>query len=140
MKQICIDTGVLDIYFSASRTELVKNLMASVKKSTCSAHIIKPILSEIFFHLCRTSGASEATVQLTNFLNNYPVILVELDRDLYLSAGKIRCQHASTLSYIDCMSIVYCLSTNTEFHTTEKTIKRIPHNTLSRLRIVEYTW
>nr|MDO8115817.1 PIN domain-containing protein [Candidatus Sigynarchaeota archaeon] len=140
MKKACIDSGVLDIYFSMNRSEKVKSLMDNVARRNVSAQVVKPVLSEVFFHLCKTRGAPEATIQLKNLLDNYPIELVDLDRDLLFSAGKLRCQHASTLSYIDCMSIAYCLDSGAEFHTTEKKIKQIPHNTLARLSIVTYTW
>jgi predicted nucleic acid-binding protein len=114
--------------------------MNDMKNGNFSANVVKPVLSEVFFHLCTTRGASEATIQLKNLLDNYLIALVDLDRDLLFSAGKLRCQHASTLSYIDCMSIAYCLDSGAEFHTTEKKIKQIPHNTLARLRVVKYAW
>ncbi|MBN2153547.1 MAG: PIN domain-containing protein [Candidatus Lokiarchaeota archaeon] len=140
MKKICLDAGVLDLYLSETRTKQVKMLFDDVKNRTAHAHVVNPVLSEVFFHQCTTRGAKEAAIQLRNVLDNYPIELVELDVDLLFSAGKLRCQHASTLSYIDCMSIAYCLHSGAEFHTTEKTIKQIPHNTLARLRVVRYAW
>jgi predicted nucleic acid-binding protein len=140
MRKVCLDTGVLDIYFSSHLTEPVKMLMDDVRTGNLSAFIVMPVLSEIFFHLCRQNGASEAATQLTNFLNIFPIELVEPGRELLFSAGKIRCQHASTLSYIDCMSIAFCLSSGAEFHTIEKAIKQIPQNTLARLHVVTYAW
>jgi predicted nucleic acid-binding protein len=140
MKKVCLDAGVLDFYMSENRTRQVKMLMDEVRNHVIQAYIMNPVLSEVFFHQCRTRGALEAAVQLKNLLDNYPIEFVDPDRDLLFSAGKLRCQHASTLSYIDCMSIAYCLDSGAEFHTTEKKIKQIPHNTLTRLRVVKYSW
>ncbi len=140
MKKVCIDTGVFDIYFSTHRTGQVKALMDDVKNGNVLAYVVKPVLSEIYFHLCRLSGASEAAIQLANLLDSYPIDLIDTNRELLFSAGKLRCQHASTLSYIDCISITFCLSSGASFHTTEKVIKQIPQNTLARLRVVKYAW
>jgi hypothetical protein len=38
----------------------------------------------------------------------------------------------------DCMSIAFCLNNGVTFHTTEKNLKKIPHNTLQRLKVVKY--
>ncbi len=140
MKKVCLDAGVLDLYLSENCTKQVEMLVDGVKKGSIQATIVNPVLSEVFFHQCTTRGAKEATMLLKNLLDDYPIECVELDRDLLFSAGKLRCQHASTLSYIDCMSIAYCLHSGAEFHTTEKTIKQVPHNTLARLRVVKYEW
>jgi hypothetical protein len=139
MKKACIDAGVLGLFLSENCTRQVEMLMDEIKNRTIQAHVVNPVISEVFFHQCTTRGALEATVQLKNLLDNYPIELVELNQELFFSAGKLRCQHASTLSYIDYMSIAYCLHSGAAFHTTEKTIKQIPHNTLARLRVVKYT-
>ena len=140
MHKICIDAGVLGFYLSKGRTKKVKDLMERVKNGDVEAHVIKQILIEVYFHLCKDFGATEAGIQLRNLVENFPFVLVELDLDLIASAGKLKCQHKDTLSYNDCVAIAHCLKNNVEFHTTEKVIKQIPHNTLERLRIVRYEW
>lgn len=52
--------------------------------------------------------------------------------------GRAFWQHRASLSYIDCISIGYCLNNNTEFHTTEKTLKQIKDNTLDKLKVKKY--
>jgi predicted nucleic acid-binding protein len=140
MKKVCIDAGVLGLYLSENRTPQIKMLLNDVKNRLIQAYIVNPVLSEVFYHQCKKRGALETTIQLRNLLDNYPIELVELDRDLLFSAGKLRCQHQSILSYIDCMSIAYCLQSGAVFHTTEKKIKQIPQNTLARLHVVTYAW
>jgi predicted nucleic acid-binding protein len=70
----------------------------------------------------------------------FPINFIDLDETLILHAGKLRCQHANTLSYNDCITIAFCLREGAELHTTEKLLKQIPHNVLQRLRIVKYIW
>nr|MDO8088623.1 hypothetical protein [Candidatus Sigynarchaeum springense] len=140
MKKVCLDAGVLDLFLSENCTKQVEMLLDGVREGTVRASIVNPVLSEVFFHQCTTRGAKDAAILLKNLLDDYPIGCIELDRDLLFSAGKIRCQHASTLSHIDCMSIAYCLDSGAEFHVTEKTIKHIPQNTLARLRVVRYAW
>jgi predicted nucleic acid-binding protein len=140
MKKICLDAGVLSIYFSSQRTPEVKALMDSIKAGKLDAYMLKHVLIEVYFHICRDQGITEANTQITNFQSQYPVSLVDLDDSLVLHAGKLKCQHVRTLSYIDCMTIAFSLRENAELHTTEKLLKQIPHNTLQRLRFVKYTF
>jgi predicted nucleic acid-binding protein len=138
MKAICIDTGVLSIYFSTNKTAAVKSLMNDILGGKYRVAILKPVLVEEFFQICKDSGLQEANTQILNFMRNFPIDFVDLDESLILNAGKLKCQHASTLSYIDCMSIAFCLKQGAELHTTEKLLKQIPHNVLDRLRTVKY--
>jgi predicted nucleic acid-binding protein len=140
MKEICIDTGVFGIYFSKNRNVEVKELFDNIQNNKFKAFVVKPVLTEVYFHICRVQGISEANVQLVSLMHNYALNCVDLDEALILNAGKLKCQHQSALSMIDCMSIALCLRENMEFHTTEKMVKKIPHNTLERLRIMKYNW
>ena len=138
MGKICLDTGVLSILFSEDCTEEVRELMNAIKNGTYEASIVKPALCEVFFHLCRAKGRETATALLTSFLRKYPIVQLELNESLIYFTGLLKCQHRDTLSYIDCMSIAYCLQNHVTFHTTEKVLNKIPHNTLQRLNIVKY--
>ncbi len=140
MKKICLDAGVLGIYFSSQRTSEVKGLMDSISAGKLGAYMLKHVLVEVHFHLCKDQGITEANTQIINFQTQYPVSLVDLDDSLILHAGKLKCQHVGTLSYIDCMTIAFCLRENAELHTTEKLLKQIPNNTLQRLRFVKYNF
>jgi len=114
--------------------------MDEIRGEKCRGYVLKPVLVEAFYHLCGDAGLQAANAQVVNFIRNFPVVLVDLDEPLILHAGKLKCQHAAALSYIDCMSIAYCLRENVEFHMTEKLLKAIPHNTLQHLRVVKHTW
>ncbi len=138
MPVICLDAGILGILFSEDCTPEVTELFRAIKNGSCEARIMKPVLCEVFFHVCKVKGRESAETLLTSFLRKFPIIQVDLDESLLFFTGLLKCQHRDTLSYIDCMSIAYCLQNHATFHTTEKTIKNIPHNTLQRLTIVKY--
>jgi predicted nucleic acid-binding protein len=140
MRKVCLDAGVLSIYFSNQRTPQIKGLMDLIKAGKLSAYMLKHVLVEVHFHLCKDQGVTEANTQIINFQTQYPVSLVDLDDSLVLHSGKLKCQHVGTLSYIDCMTIAFCLRENAELHTTEKLLKQIPNNTLQRLRFVKYNF
>ena len=101
-------------------------------------HILKPVLIETFKHLCHLHGIEFAKITILSFINQYPIHLIEFDIALIIKAGTLKCQNPKTLSYIDCMSIAYTLNSKITFHTTEKTLKKIPSTTLKRLKVVEY--
>ena len=100
--------------------------------------MVSPVLTEIIYHSCTVEGKERAQVLVGSLLEDYNIDVISLDRDLLYSAGILRCQHRSVLSYIDCMSIAYALKMNLPFHTTEKKLKQIPGNVLQRLKVVKY--
>ncbi len=138
MPIICIDTGVLSIYFSKDATKAVSELITKIKQKELEAHILKPVFVEVFWHLCRIHGIDAAKSILISFLNQVPIEEVELTLPLIIKAGTIKCQNPSGLSYNDCMCIAYALNMKIPFHTTEKTLKTIPNPVLRRLKVIEY--
>ena len=127
--QVCLDAGVIFQYFSKPRPEKVSNLMNDIEQEKVIANVLKPVLCEVFFHLCKAYGKESAEIQLMTFTRSFPVQGIDLDDSLVLKAGLLKCQHRKQLSYNDCMSIAWCLNNKVEFHTTEKLLKRIPENT-----------
>ncbi len=140
MERICLDAGVLGIFFSTDCTQQVQELMNGIKNQTYQAHVLKSVLCESYYHVCEVNGREIATVQLSSLVRRYPLILVDLDESLIYFTGLLKCQHKNTLSYIDCMSIAYCLNNHIPFHTTEKTLTKILANTLQKLKVVKYQW
>ena len=140
IKKVCLDTGVLSIYFADLQltNERLKDLIRQAKLKKMEIHILNPILVEIFFQICKTKGKEVAKLSLVSFFNNVPIKRISLDDHLIFSAGVIKCQHRKKLSYNDSLVIAYCLNNQIEMHTTEKHIINIPHNTLDRLKIVKY--
>ena len=140
MQQICLDTGVLSILLSKNPTEKIQKLWKSAQSNEIECHILSPILVETYWHICKLKGTEIAKIALTSFIRKFPHVLVDLNENIILMAGLLKCQHRTTLSYNDCISIAYCLNTKMLFHTTEKTLKKIKHNTLEKLKIVKYSF
>jgi len=142
MKNICLDTGFFSIYYGEKSKDKHKviDLMEKIKSGEIIAHVLKPVLCELFYHLCLISGKDYANSQIVSLTNTYPLRQISLDLDLIVSTGQIKCQDRKNLSYIDCMSIAYCITKKIPFHTTEKLIKNIPTPTLNKLKVVTYSW
>ena len=142
MQNICLDTGFLSIYYDEKSLDKqrVMNLMGKIKSGEIIAHVLKPVLSELFYHICLIHGKDFASSRIVTLINTYPLRQISLDIDLILTTGQIKCQDRKNLSYIDCMSIAYCLIEKIPFHTTEKLIKNIPTPTLNKLKVVTYRW
>jgi len=135
---ICIDTGIYSIFFSEDCTPRVSELMAKIKKGDLTGHLISPVVSEIFYQICKVYGQDQARSLVSSLLKDYYIEIVDPDRSLLFTAGLLKCQHRTTLSYIDCMAIAYSLKMKIEFHTTEKKLKEIPGNVLQKLKTVKY--
>ena len=140
MDDACLDTGVVHLFLTKNCPGMVINLMNRIKSGKTRACIVSPVISELFYHLCKVDGKEDAKIAVNSFLEQYPVHYIDLDKSMMLSTGVLKCQHRARLSYIDCMSIAYCLKNKVPFHTTEKKIKTIPQNTLKRLKVVKYPW
>lgn len=142
MKNICLDTGFFSIFYEekSKDKQKVMKLMEKIKSGEIIAHVLKPVFSELFYHLCLIQGKDFATSQIVSLINTYPLRQISLDLELIVTTGQIKCQDRKNLSYIDCMSIAYCLIKKIQFHTTEKLIKNIPTPTLNKLKIVTYNW
>ena len=138
MQQICVDTGFLSIYFSKDCSKDVQEVMDKAKEKKIEIHILNAVLCEVYYQICKIEGKDSATLIINSFLNKFKPFLIELDESLIYSTGLLKCQHSTSLSYIDCMSIAYCQREKISFHTTEKKIKMIPHNTLQKLKVVKY--
>ena len=138
MDRICLDTGVLSILLSGNPTEKIQRLQKNAHTNKVECHILSPMLVETYWQICKIKGIEIAKIAITSFVRKFPHVLVDLDENIILKAGMVKCQHMTTLSYNDCISIAYCLNTKMAFHTTEKTIKKIKHSTLEKLKVVQY--
>ena len=140
MTRICLDTGVIGIFLSKNPTSQVKKLRNAIAKGEIQVCLPKPVLIETFFHLCKNEGKEPAKIILHNFLERYPLELVEFDRSLITLAGELKCHHRKELSYIDAMGIALSLDQKISFHTTEKKLKSLPNNILTKLKTVTYSF
>jgi predicted nucleic acid-binding protein len=135
-----LDAGILTLFLAKNCPPKIKALMGDIKAGTIEGHVLAPVLVETFFHICKLDGIDEAKVSINSLLKEHPLHVGEQDTSLVVSAGVLKCQHKDTLSYIDCLSIAYCLNNKCTFHTTEKKLKKIPGNSLLRLHTVKYAF
>jgi len=122
---ICLDTGMITLLYSKDTPQSILQLFKKIKEELIEAHVLSPLMTESFYHICKLSGKVAAETILATFLNSYPIKLVNLNQSLIIKAGLLKCQHAKTLSYNDCFAIAYALNKKLIFHTTEKTIGKI---------------
>ena len=142
MQKVCFDTGIFGIYFGKEVTDKKKvlQIFEGSLSNKYEIHVLKPVLSEVFYHLCLHKGKNYARSKILSIKEIYPIVQISLDDDLINKTGQIKCKNRKNLSYIDCMSISYCLLNKIQFHTTDKKIKQIPEPLLDTLKIVEYKW
>jgi len=127
-QQICLDTGVITLLYSKDTPQPINNLFKDIKEKKVEAHILSPIISEAFYHICKLSGKVAAETRIASFLNSYPLKIINLNQSLIIKAGLLKCQHPKVLSYNDCISIAYALNKKYVFHTTDKGLRKILPN------------
>jgi predicted nucleic acid-binding protein len=126
-KKICLDTGPLTLHFTKDEPKEISSLMQEIKRQKTQAHVITPILVEVFKHLCIAKGKAFAEASISALQLNYPLEFVSITNDIILKAGGLKCQHRRTLSYFDCLVIAYSLNEKLVLHTTEKALPMIPN-------------
>jgi len=117
---ICLDTGMITLLYSKDTPRSIFQLFKKIKEEKIEAHILSPLMTEAFYHICRLSGKVAAETIIATFLNTYPIKLVNLNQSLIFKAGLLKCQHPNILSYNDCFAIAYALNKKLSFHTIEK--------------------
>lgn len=117
---ICLDTGMMTLLYSKDTPQSIINLFKQIKEEKIEAHILSPLITEAFYHICRLSGKVAAETIIATFLNTYPIKLVNLNQSIIFKAGLLKCQHPHIVSYNDCFAIAYALNKKLIFYTTEK--------------------
>ena len=135
VKGVCLDAGVLAIFFSKEISFEATELLKSILQLKTVAFVLKPILIESYYHLCKVRGSDHAESTIKSFLIKYPIRIEPISENMIYSAGKIKCQNRKMLSYNDSLVIAFCLNKNITFYTTEKNLKDKTNTTLKRLRI-----
>ncbi len=135
-KIICLDTGMITLLYSKDTPPSILQLFKNIMEEKFEAHVISPIMAEVFYHICKLSGKTAAETILATFLNTYPIKVVNLNQSLIIKAGLLKCQHTKILSYNDCFAIAYALNKKLTFHTTENDIGKI----LPTLKIKTYSF
>jgi predicted nucleic acid-binding protein len=142
MKRICLDTGILSIFFMENSVEFtrVQKLFQGSIGNTYEIYILSPIFSEIFYHICKIQGKDEARVKILSLKKNFPIKVIDLNDEILCLAGELKCKHRRLVSYIDCFSLAFCSLNKIEFHTTEIKLKDIPAELKERIKIISYKW
>ena len=99
--------------------------MKEIKERKIEAYIVIPIMTEVFYHICKLNGKIAAESTVASFLSLYPIKIVQLNKSLIIKAGYLKCKHHQLLSYNDCFAIAYALNKKITFHTTEKELKKL---------------
>lgn len=133
-KQICLDTGPITLFYSKDPPQAIITLFKQIKERTIEAHVVSPIITESYYHICKLEGKIAAEYKIASFLNTYPIKLINLNQSLIMKAGVLKCQHSKELSYNDCFVIAYTLNKKYTLHTTEKGLKKI----LPQLKLQTY--
>ena len=139
-QNVCLDAGVVSILFSKSLNKKANELMEKLKNKEIKAFVLKPILIESYFHLCKLKGSDFAKFMTKSFINKPYIHLIDITENLIYSAGKIKCQNRKILSYNDAIAISFCLNNKMAFHTTEKNLKKKENTTLQKLIIELYNF
>ncbi len=140
MNEICVDTGVLMIYFSNDPTPQVFQLFKDCIEGKINIHLLKPIIVETVKHLCNLNGIDRARTIILSFLNKVPVSLIDIDFSLAIHAGILKWQNNDRLSTVDSIAIAHAIDKKIPFHTTEKKLAKIPASFMQRLKIVKYNF
>ena len=139
-KPISLDTGPISLYFTKNHSKDIDLLFESIKTNHIKAFVIAPVLSEVYKHLCVANGKDFANSTLIALLKSLPIQVVSLNQSLILKAGELKCRFRKELSYIDAMGIALSLDQKISFHTTEKKLKSLPNNILTKLKTVTYSF
>lgn len=133
-KQACLDTGLITLLYSKNPPKEISQLFKEIEMEKFEGHIVSPIISEAFYHICNINGKAAAESAIASFLHKYPIKLIHLNQSLIIKAGLLKCQHYKSLSYNDCFAIGYALNKKLTFHTTEKGLKEI----VPQLKVKQY--
>jgi len=95
---LVVDTGVWIEYFS--ETTLGKKFKEKILEEDISLFISEPVVSELYYVICRQNGNEEAKKDIEAVLE---VVEVIEGRDIQILAGKYKCERAISLS--DCFTI-----------------------------------
>ncbi|HMF31420.1 MAG TPA: PIN domain-containing protein [Candidatus Lokiarchaeia archaeon] len=117
---ICLDAGVITLYYQKDPPDAILALMDTVKQKTATTFVPAEILVEAFKHLCVSNGKDYATRAIQSFYQTMPIDVVVPSLEIILQAGQLKCQHRSKLSYNDCVAIAIAQQERATLHTTEK--------------------
>jgi predicted nucleic acid-binding protein len=133
LKEIILDIGPITLMLTKDSPKRIKDLFTKIKSKLINAYVVRPVLIEVYKHLCIANGKNFAQSGIIEIMDDYPLKMVEIDKSLIIKAGSLKCSYRTKLSYIDCIVIAFGLLNKLEIHTTEKNFPNIP-----KLKITPY--
>ena len=92
MNKACFDTGCFGIFYGTDIPS--KQKITSILNKTCTkeyeVYVLKPVLSEVFYHLCLFNGIEYARMKILSLTHIYPLIQVTLNDDLITKTGELK--------------------------------------------------
>lgn len=133
MSHICLDAGIISLYYQKDPPNKIIELIEDVKKGRISALVPAVIIVEVFKHLCVAGGKDYATSCIRSFQHSCRPTLISLTPELMLKAGHLKCRFRTILSYNDSILIATALKEKAKLHTTEKNLPQI-----RELKVISY--
>jgi len=135
MRIISFDTGPISRFLAEDKHSRLEKLFESIRKQEIQAHVVTPVITEVYKHLCVKRGKIYAEKTILTFLDKYQIQIENPNKDLAIKAGEIKCSQRKKLSYTDCYVLAFALLKKMEVHTTEKNLP-----SLQKLKIVTYKY
>jgi predicted nucleic acid-binding protein len=93
--------AVLAYYRDEAGGPVVARMLNNARRGEVRLSIAVVNLAEVFYRTARERGRTRANILLSEFAE-YPVDVVDIDRDLALEAALIKAEHP--ISYADCIA------------------------------------
>jgi hypothetical protein len=119
LKKVSLDMGLINLFFSPDCPKKIDELFNSIKEGKMNANLTGPVLTESYKHLCVAKGKQYAQACVAKILEDYDIVLHEIDKSLIIKAGALKCRYRKELSYVDCFVIGLALLNKYEVHSTE---------------------
>ena len=71
-----MDTGLITLLYSKNPPKEISQLFKEIEMEKFEGHIVSPIISEAFYHICNINGKVAAESAIASFLYKYPIKLM----------------------------------------------------------------
>ncbi|MBK9332264.1 MAG: type II toxin-antitoxin system VapC family toxin [Ignavibacteria bacterium] len=126
MKRFIFDSSALISYLDGEpNAEKVADYLEEINDKELDAFLCVINLGEIYYHFLRTGGSNTGDVILST-IKTLPLIIVEANIDLTLSAGRIKA--FNKMSYADCFAAALTENRKGILITSDKEFKQVEKN------------
>jgi len=116
---VILDTGLITLLFTEGCPQQITEFFNTIKKTEVDAHVPGPVLTEAFKHLYIAKGKQFAQSCIVKVIDDYHVVIDEMNKSVLMKAGALKCQYRNDLSYVDCFLIALAIFNKYEINTTE---------------------